>query len=55
MKEETAVSVLAMIQTLARKMLEVGGTEPYRHLDHKDACEQMTKALRFIAEQEDVK
>ncbi len=47
--------LLAMIQTLARKMLEVGGSEPYSHLDHKTACEEMTKALRFIAEEEDVK
>ncbi len=55
MKEETAVSVLAMIQTLAREMLEVGGSEPYSHLAHKFACEEMMKVLRFIAEQEDVK
>ncbi len=55
MKEETAVFVLATIQTLARKMLEVGGAEPYSHLDHKAVCEEMMTALRFIAEQENVK
>jgi len=55
MTKEEAFGTLAMVQTLARKMLEVGSAEPYSHLDHKDACEKVTQALRVIAEQGDVK
>lgn len=55
MKEESAILVLAMIQTIARKMLEVGSAEPYSHLDHKVVCEEMTITLRSLAEREDVK